>query len=98
MTAVPDLDRTCPTCFRQTEHAEPHFDEELCICSCCTCETTTGCCCTQCPCDGVKDHRARLDRRIEDEGLTPRQMDEERARDEAEADREAEQAWLEERP
>jgi len=33
--------------------------------------------------------------RIEDEGLTPRQMDEERARDEDEADREAAQLWRE---
>ena len=33
--------------------------------------------------------------RIEDEGLTPRQMDEERARDEGEADWEAAQAWRE---
>jgi len=36
-----------------------------------------------------------LDRRIEDEGLTARQMDEERARDEDEVDREAAQRWRE---
>ncbi len=38
----------------------------------------------------------RLPRRVEDEGQTPREMDEERARDEA--DRDAEQTWREERP
>lgn len=84
----------CPTCFRPTEHVEPHFDEEYCICSCCTCETSTGCCCTQCACDGVKGHRARITRRIEDEGPAW-DMDRERDLDEAEADREAALAWRE---
>jgi hypothetical protein len=87
---------TCPTCHRPTEHIEPHFgDDELCICGCCTCETTTGCCCTKCPCDGAMDHRARIARRVEDEGLTAAQMDQERERDEAEADQAAARAYRE---
>ena len=80
----------CPTCLRPTEHNDPHLNADgYCVCSCCTCETTSGCCCTTCPCDSVKPHPERT-RREEDEGLTEREMDAERA-----ADEEAARAWAE---
>lgn len=85
--STPTVAATCPTCLRPTEHGDPHLNADgYCVCACCTCETSSGCCCTTCPCNGVKDHRERIARRVEDEGLTEREMDLERDLDEAERD------------